>query len=122
MAARKATVKKPVEKMAGVLQLRTDEVPSEFAEREPLFYLDDVEYTVPVKFPASVALEYMYLFRTQGFQDAYEFALAEGLGEDGYRALRKYKGLTPEQVGSVFKVIKAKIDESASDPKFVTGR
>ncbi len=112
--------KKPAEN--GILTFKSDEIPEEFSKREPLFYLDDVEYTVPVRFPASTALEYMYLLRTEGFQDAYEFALAEGLGEDGYRALRQFKGLKPEQVGAVFQVIKKKIDESASDPKFVMGR
>lgn len=113
--------KKPAQN-AGILTFKSDEVPAEFSEREPVFCLDDVEYTVPVRFPASVALEYMYLFRTEGFQEAYDYAMTEGLGEDGYRALRQYKGLKPEQAGLIFQVIKKKIDESASDPKFLTGR
>lgn len=56
-------------------------------ETEPLFFIDDVEYRIPVKFPANFSLRYLRMIRRQGQEVAADWLLEQVLTEDGYEAL-----------------------------------
>lgn len=85
----------PTEPAFEVLRLTT--TPRVDEERVPLFYIDDVEYCIPKRPRMNVALQYMHLAKDQGDAVAADYLLGSLLGEDGYRALREYDQLTPEQ-------------------------
>ena len=73
-------------------------------ERVPLFYIDDVEYTVAKRPNVNVGLQMMHLFRTQGEAAATDYVLDKLLGADGYAALREYDDLTPAQFKHICQV------------------
>lgn len=85
-----------------VLRLTTrKDAPS---ERVPLFYIDDTEYSVAKKPGVNVGLQFMHLHRTEGETAAVDYLLGKLLGEDGYRALREYEDLTPEQFQQITEI------------------
>ena len=73
-------------------------------EREPLFYIDDVEYTILKRPSPSIGLQCLHLFRTQGDGVATDYVLAKLLGPEGYAALRDYDDLTPQQYKQICQV------------------
>jgi hypothetical protein len=85
----------PAESDFGVLRLTTS--PQVDEERVPLFYIDDVEYCIPKRPRMNIALQYMHLAKDQGDAVATDYLLGSLLGEEGYRALREFDQLTPEQ-------------------------
>jgi hypothetical protein len=76
---------------------------AEPAERVPLFYIGDVEFTIPARPGANVALQYLHIGSGQecscikphgrGEAAANDYLLTELLGDDGYQALREYDDL-----------------------------
>lgn len=104
VTAKKTPAKRPAARTAPALpalgqddshfeavRLTTD--PDEVEERVPLFYIDDVEYTVAKRPGVNVGLQYLHLTRTAGQEMAVDYLLGKLLGEDGYRALREYDKL-----------------------------
>lgn len=73
-------------------------------EREPLFYIDDVEYTILKRPSPNVGLQCLHLFRTQGDGVATDYVLAKLLGPEGYAALREYDDLTPPQYKQICQI------------------
>jgi hypothetical protein len=69
--------------------------------RIPLFSIDGVEYSIPARPRLNVALQFMHMTRTQGDGAAMDVLLEKLLGTDGYRALREYDDLTPEQFAKI---------------------
>lgn len=67
-------------------------------EREPLFYIGDTEYSIPVNIPMGVALEYLRVAGERGEQLAAPSLLTRVLGEEGYTALEQSKGLNNDQL------------------------
>ncbi|MEU8920294.1 hypothetical protein AB0D10_05060 [Kitasatospora sp. NPDC048545] len=102
-ASKKAPARRPAPSPAArtaepdfeVLRLTTSQQVDE--ERVPLFYIDDVEYCIPKRPRMNIALQYMHLAKDEGDAIATDYLLGSLLGEDGYRALREYDQLTPEQ-------------------------
>lgn len=70
-------------------------------EREPLFYIGDTEYTVPLSIPMGAALEYLRIASERGEVFAAPPFLSRVLGEDAYRALEQAKGLTGDQLDRI---------------------
>jgi hypothetical protein len=70
-------------------------------EREPLFYIGDTEYTVPLNIPMGATLEYLRIAREQGEVFAAPPFLTRVLGEDAYTALEQARGLTGEQLDRI---------------------
>jgi hypothetical protein len=70
---------------------------SEPVERVPLFYIDDVEYSIAAQPGVNIALRYLRQFRTQGETVAIGDLLERLLGADGYQALMDYDALKMEQ-------------------------
>ena len=73
----------------------------EVEKRVPLFYIDDVEYTVPEKPSPRNGLRYLWLLSKQGESEANFFLLSSLLGEKGYAALMNYKPLTESQYNDI---------------------
>lgn len=85
-----------------VLRLTTSKDSSE--KRVPVFYIDDVEYTIPARPRMNIALQFMHNSRELGDSQAMDYLLGKLLGEDGYRALREYDDLTPEQFAQITEI------------------
>ena len=91
------------------LRLETpDEAPEE-APRVELFSIDDQPFTIPVRVPQQVAVEYLHRFATAGGPEgqvlANDYLLTQVLGEDAYAALRAWPHLTTDQFAWVTEVI-----------------
>ncbi len=70
------------------------------ARRVPCFYIDDAEYTIMLEPPMAVSLEFAHIMAegsgtAEAMGIAVDYLLTELLGEDGYRALRRFRGLQP---------------------------
>jgi hypothetical protein len=63
-------------------------------DREPLFSVGGVEYTIPKKAPAAWTIRTTTLAVETGDAQAVEYALQKMLGEDGYKALAECDTLT----------------------------
>lgn len=74
-------------------------------ERVPLFYIGDVEYTIPKHIPKGVALQYLRQAGERGHELATAPLLIRVLGEDAYTALEQSKALTDEQLESIVDII-----------------
>jgi hypothetical protein len=72
--------------------------------RVPLFYIDDVEYTVLKNPPPTVGLQYLRILKEQGEGFAAYFLLTNLLGEEGYAALENYDKLTREQYDKILEL------------------
>jgi hypothetical protein len=59
----------------------------ETEERETLFYVSDVAYTIPKRFSYAWALEYAHVGRTQGRTAAVAWAMERALGTVGTQVL-----------------------------------
>lgn len=84
--------------------LRLTRSPDRTEERVPLFYIDDVEYTVVQRPHANVGLKMLELLRTQGEPAAQAYVLGKLLGPEGYAALLDYDDLTTEHYAHICKV------------------
>jgi hypothetical protein len=77
-------------------------------EREPFFYIDDTEYTIPVEgaVPPALALQAMELAGgSMGMVAAVPFILEMMLGTDGYRALRDCADITRKDFDRLSRVV-----------------
>lgn len=111
--------KRPVRKVAGtasnVLALDRQENVDRLAEREPLFSVDGVEYTIPKVVPASWTIQATNLAMTQGEAVALTYALLKMLGDDGFKALQDCETLTQEDLTLVTKIIADKVVPTKGD-------
>src|SRR5690349_2391474 len=102
---------------AGPRVLRLTTKQADPVEREPIFYIDDVEYTIPVRMRTNEALECLHVFRTRGDEVATDFLLEKLLGADGYRALREYDGLEPEHLQQIIEIAVERMMGATEGPK-----
>lgn len=83
---------------AGVLVLdrqeNVDAIQAIIDDREPLFTLGGVTYTVPKKAPAAWTIKALDLARTVSDSVAVDYAMSKMLGVDGYKALAECETLT----------------------------
>lgn len=100
--------------MVLVLTTNTDAPPP---EREGLFSIDGVEYTIPVRFGANVGLQFARLTMLRGSDIAVSWALETALGEAGHAALMAYDELKPEQLNKVLEVVLPRIASGMEAPK-----
>jgi hypothetical protein len=59
-------------------------------KRIPLFFIDDVPYTVPKAPRQTIGLKYLQILHEEGEGEATFFLMTEMLGEEGYQALLDY--------------------------------
>jgi hypothetical protein len=86
------------------------------AERETLFYVNKIAYTIPKTFGLNAALSYAHVQRTQGQNAAVDWAMERALGTVGYAVLRDQDDLTDVQLENMITLIIARI-EGLPDPK-----
>lgn len=70
-------------------------------KRIPLFSIDDVEYSIPARPRMNISLQFMHLTREEGDTAAMDYLLEKLLGEDGYKALREYDDLEPQDFAKI---------------------
>lgn len=90
------------------LQLTTTAEPGP-VEREPLFFIDGVEYTIPVEFPTSVGLQFIDISARQSTDAAIAWLLEEALGTAGYRALLGFKELNADHLAVIVGVLEERV-------------
>jgi hypothetical protein len=78
-------------------------------DREPLFTIDDQEYTVPKKVPANVGLRAVDTVARLGEADGTRWLMVLMLGEDGWKALMDCDGLEPADLQAIQEVLRAKV-------------
>jgi len=83
--------------------------------RVPLFEVDGETYTIMARPQAEIALQYLHLTQTKGDAAASHYLLGELLGEDGYTALRRFKGLQDKQFRQIV-TIAAQIALGSAEP------
>lgn len=105
--------------------LRLTSEPAGEEEREPLFYIDDAEYTIPVVPVATTGLQATHLLAETRAEliatgmapltaanlamgVAQDYVLREMLGEEGYAALRACKTITGPQLQRLVEVCSEK--------------
>jgi len=85
-------------------------------ERETLFYVNGVGYTIPKSFRPNAALGYAHVVRTQGVTAAVDWAMEKALGSVGYAVLRDQEDLTDEVMDNMVALIVSRM-EGLPDPK-----
>lgn len=79
------------------------------SERQPLFSVDGVVYTIPKNVPPAWSMQAMDLAMTKGEDVALAWTVGTMLGVDGYEALKTCPTLLPEDLHVVFKAIMDKV-------------
>lgn len=128
MAARITAAKKPPAKKSAppspvpardggfdVLRL-TSAAPLE-QDMVPLFEIDGVEYSVPRKPRANIALKYLSTLEERGPELASVFIFRAMLGDDGYRALSNCDSLTDEHVEWLLETLSGLVMGTTEAPK-----
>lgn len=85
-----------------LIEIDSNEVNTEVKD---LFSLDGRVYTMPAEVPASVALQFLHISRTEGETAAISWVMEEVLGTEAYDALRNCRALKPHQLRAVIKVV-----------------
>jgi len=90
-----------------LIEITTTDAPP--VEREDLFSIDGVVYTIPKDMPGTLALTLLDTARKQGESVAISWLLEEVLGENAYGALLACKTVTRTQMSAVVTVIREKV-------------
>lgn len=107
-AARKRAAAKPTAVSDPLADFEPIHIPADDdveEERVPLFYLGDVEYTIPREIPPGAALQYLRQARESGHELATPPLLIRVLGEDAYMALEQSKAVREDQLERIVKLI-----------------
>lgn len=75
--------------------------PSIEDKREPVFYIDDIEYTAPVQLSGGTLLEAVFIAVNAGRAAGATFLAQRALGSDAINALFACKYVTPAQARSL---------------------
>jgi hypothetical protein len=89
------------------VKIRTDEPVEE--EREPFFYLDEVEYTIPKRLAPSLTLRFMDQVAERGEAAAIGWVMRELLGDDAMDALEESDSITDEQMAKLMGYVQKKL-------------
>lgn len=108
----------PAPQITGPLRFSAES--DEPEEREPLFFIDDHEYTIPVNPPASIALEALHIMAAgkgsvAASIEAEDYIMTEMLGEDGWAALRGCKTVKKHEMRHLIQVISERANSAMED-------
>lgn len=78
-------------------------------EREPLFSIDGVEYTIPVRLGGEIGLRATRLMQEQGEVAATLYVIEQTIGMDAYDALSKVDGLPPKTLAGILQVCRERV-------------
>lgn len=84
-------------------------------DREPLFYIDDEEFTIPKVVPPNVTFAYIRDMRSGNTEQAMANVFDLLLGEEGLNRLATCDVLTPEQSKEIMRVIEYKVAAAAEE-------
>lgn len=90
------------------LKLTTD-APESPAEREPLFYVDGVEFTIPKEVPPVLAVQYLRNLRGGSAEVALSKVFDELIGKEGVNALARVRNLRKSELAQIMGVIQEKV-------------
>lgn len=82
-------------------------------DREPLFYIDDVEFTVPKEVPPNVTVGYIRDMRNGNTEQAMAKVFDALLGQEGLDALADCDALESDQLKEIMRVIELKVMAAA---------
>lgn len=98
-------------------RLSSTDTPPE-VDQVPLFYIDDIEVTIPERFSAAFALRYVDVVTKRGLDAATTWLLENALSPGGYQALLGYEALTADQLGVIVQHLQSLVIGAAeSGPK-----
>jgi hypothetical protein len=103
------------------IRIKTSEDPFAGIGRRPLFYVDEMEFTVPVDVPAGYALEAIEKMAEAGSDAlATRWLMMEILGKDAYAALlaNSYRVTKPEMAqiqGAIRELVFGETEEEGKD-------
>jgi hypothetical protein len=83
------------------------------APREPLFYIDDREFTIPVEVPPNVSMAYLRDMRNGNAEQALASVFDRLLGPEGLDELAECDSLEPDQLKEIMRVIELKVMAAA---------
>jgi hypothetical protein len=89
------------------VKISTAEVVDE--EREPLFYIDEVEYTIPKLIRPNITIRYLQNTLDEGHEYALAAAMREVLGEDAMEALAESDSVGEEQMRQIMDIVEGKL-------------
>jgi len=78
-------------------------------EREPLFYIDDREFTIPKELRANVVARYLQDTLDHGQEHALAAAMREVLGDDAMEALADSDAVTADQMAQIMGIVERKL-------------
>lgn len=91
-------------------------------EREPFFYIDDVEYTIPKVISPAVAMRFMdRLADGIGEERAVALLLREVLGKEAVAALGRAEGMTGEDMVNIVTIVRDKAMSAGLDQGKASG-
>jgi hypothetical protein len=89
------------------VKISTAEVLDE--EREPLFFIDEVEYTIPKVIRASILMRYLQDTYDRGQEYALAAGMREVLGAEAMEALADCDQVTDEQMNQIMGIVERKL-------------
>jgi hypothetical protein len=89
------------------VKISTAEVIDE--EREPLFFIDETEYTIPKRIRPNIVVQYLQDTYDKGQEFALAAAMREVLGADAMEALAECEAVTDEQMDQLMDIIERKL-------------
>lgn len=96
-----------------MIEIKTN--PAAVDEREPLFSLDGVEYTVPKLIGGEVSLQALERFRSEPELAVIAWMMETVIGKDAWKALRNAKGLDPKDLAAVIEAVREKVMGTLED-------
>lgn len=119
MATNKATLHKAAESpdLSDVLNLDEKGRPTLHDDREPLFRLGGVVYTIPAVCSPGISLEYLRLTGIAGETTAMIYAMQKLISGSGYQALVADQTLTAEELAPIMVKIITRVTEGFRVPK-----
>jgi|SRR5688572_22843375 len=82
------------------------EAPTGPVGRQPLFYIGEKEYTIPVDVPGSLTLKALNMTAEKGEVEATVWVMRQVLGNEGYQALLNAPDITKPELAAITKVIR----------------
>lgn len=78
-------------------------------EREPLFYIDEVEYTIPKLIRPNILMRYLQDTIDRGHDYALAAGMREVLGAEAMEALAETDAVTDEQMDQIMAIVERKL-------------
>lgn len=103
----------PVKKWEPVRVVTNADAP--ILDREPLFYIDDEEFTIPKEVPPNISFAYIRDMRNGNAEQAMANVFDRLLGTEALDRLADCDSLTPEQSKEIMRVIEYKVMAAAEE-------